>query len=262
MFFILVFFIFTLQTILYGQLSNIQQSNAFLGFETLPVLSSKGTNSLFQFGKAKKVEDFENPSINVDSIINKKNLEIPVQILPKGIYTYMDTERDFNSNFKLPDINNPIDISSSVKSKNNYINGLYLPMPFGMEPVNVQFFRENEQENAVEGAFSSEGKIMKAKEEARIICKKGPTKECDEALEKYYILMSDNVNEKEASLLEKLVKLTDSIGSAGYRNNKKKGLGVLLGLPGMEEPVYWKARFDNFDDNSVFVNANMPKYNN
>uniref|UniRef100_A0A0K0DZ21 MIF4G domain-containing protein n=1 Tax=Strongyloides stercoralis TaxID=6248 RepID=A0A0K0DZ21_STRER len=244
------------------KLSTIEFVPLITGFETLPVLSSKGTNSLFQFGKAKKVEDFENPSINVDSIINKKNLEIPVQILPKGIYTYMDTERDFNSNFKLPDINNPIDISSSVKSKNNYINGLYLPMPFGMEPVNVQFFRENEQENAVEGAFSSEGKIMKAKEEARIICKKGPTKECDEALEKYYILMSDNVNEKEASLLEKLVKLTDSIGSAGYRNNKKKGLGVLLGLPGMEEPVYWKARFDNFDDNSVFVNANMPKYNN
>uniref|UniRef100_A0A0N5BPI7 DUF1604 domain-containing protein n=1 Tax=Strongyloides papillosus TaxID=174720 RepID=A0A0N5BPI7_STREA len=233
-----------------------------MGFETLPVLSSKGVHSLFQFGKAKKLPNFDEPYINVDSRFNKNNVEVPVQVVPKGIYAYTDRQRDFNSNFKLPDIDNPIDISGSMKSKNNYINGLYLPMPFGMEPVNVQLFRENEQENAIEGTFSSEEKVRKAKEKAKVICRKGPTQECDEALEKYYSLMSEDVNDKEMPLFEKLVKLTDTIGSAGYRNDNKKGLGVLFSMPGMEEPVYWKARFDNFDDNYMSVNANMPKFNN
>uniref|UniRef100_A0A0N4ZEZ9 MIF4G domain-containing protein n=1 Tax=Parastrongyloides trichosuri TaxID=131310 RepID=A0A0N4ZEZ9_PARTI len=245
------------------RVDNSNLATEFLGYQTLPMLSSQGSNSLFQFGKVRKIEDFHNPYFNIDpKVMKSNNEEKQISSLPKGVYSYIDTERNFNSNFKLPDINNPIDISGSMKSKNNYINGLYLPMPFGFEPVNVQVFRENEQENAIEGTVLSVNEVRKAKEQAKIVCKQGATAECNRLLEKYYTLKSETMHEEDSSLFEKLVKLTDSVGNTGYRNEKKKGLGVLFGLPGMGEPIYWKARFDNIDNNNINLNANIPRYNN
>uniref|UniRef100_A0AC35UIJ1 Uncharacterized protein n=1 Tax=Rhabditophanes sp. KR3021 TaxID=114890 RepID=A0AC35UIJ1_9BILA len=228
---------------------------SFVGYEAEPVMSSLGKNSLFQFGRARKTEDFKNPTIIVDD----KSLPQPIT-LPKGIFSYTDNERSFDSNFKLPDLDNPIDISGRVGSKNNNINGFYLPMPFGLEPVNIQLFRENERENSMEGAFSAEDKVKSSLDRARRLCRSGITADCNAAFEEYYLIKNAAIDENEAPIHEKILKMGDSIGRSGYANEQRRGLGVLFGMPGMAEPVFMKARFDNFDNNYVSVNANMPKY--
>lgn len=62
--------------------------------------------------------------------------------IPKGVYHYSERTNDFNSEAAIPQINHPFQASGSLKSRANNLNGFYFPMPFGMDPINLQLITE------------------------------------------------------------------------------------------------------------------------
>uniref|UniRef100_A0A914E9M1 Uncharacterized protein n=1 Tax=Acrobeloides nanus TaxID=290746 RepID=A0A914E9M1_9BILA len=207
-------------------------------------MESEDKNSLFSFGRAKPIDDENSPVLN----IQPKNG--PKMNVPRGIFHYVDRERDFGSNFKLPDMESPVDFSGRMKTKDNFINGFYIPMPYGMEPFNIQVMQERERDNEMGAAVGMEDRLEMALKRAKRMCKAGPTEECDEMLREYFRMKTEATEEEEAPLLEKLLKLTETVGNSKFRNDKVDGIGVLFGMPGIE-PMYWKAKLKKLNNNNI-----------
>ncbi|KAK0429276.1 hypothetical protein QR680_011289 [Steinernema hermaphroditum] len=225
-------------------------SRAFVSFRGLPDESlmepefeMSNQRGSFAFGRVRHVEDLSKPTLT----FNAAGHEMTV---PKGMYQYTDRQRDFDSNFRLPDFQSPFDLSGEMKSKDNQINGFYLPMPYGMEPVNIQVVQERERDNALGGSINSDDPLAEALAGAKKLCAKAATVRCDEALQHYYKLRAKQAAEEEAPVVEKMFKLADTVSATGYKNEEQNGLGVLFGLPGME-PMFWQAKLRRFNNNNV-----------
>lgn len=87
------------------------------------------------------------------------------------------------------------------------INGFFIPMPMGMEPINLQVMQERERDNEMGAAMSVDDQISMALRRARRHCKEGPTMKCDEMLREYYRMKTEASEEEERPLLERLLKM-------------------------------------------------------
>lgn len=111
-----MFQVFVTLTLIITCLNSALSIENFVGYRTDPIMESEDKNSLFSFGRAKPIDEENSPVLN----IQPKNG--PKMNVPRGIFHYVDRERDFGSNFKLPDMGSPVDFSGRMKTKDNFVS--------------------------------------------------------------------------------------------------------------------------------------------
>uniref|UniRef100_A0A0N4ZKN1 DUF4168 domain-containing protein n=1 Tax=Parastrongyloides trichosuri TaxID=131310 RepID=A0A0N4ZKN1_PARTI len=124
--------------------------------------------------------------------------------VPKGIFFHSESEMDINTQHKLTDWEamNPLDIATSifdtvaeVSSKKKQAGGLYVPMPFGLSPLNIQLSKDsNNNMRLSDNPTTVSPSLEMSKEEkdafmnARIACLQQDDQACDKALDKMHVI--------------------------------------------------------------------------
>lgn len=80
-------------------------------------------------------------------------------------------------------------------------------MPYGMDPINLQLFREVQRDKEIAGTAGYAEEAERALARARSLCRRAATADCDTALQKYYELRMAQKNDDESPLHEKLLRL-------------------------------------------------------
>lgn len=92
----------------------------FVGYKTNPILESDDKYSMFSFGRAKAMD--EHPDSIMMGIQPGNG---PKMTVPRGIFHYSDRERDFGSDFKVPNMGRPIDFNGRMKTKDNSVGVIF-----------------------------------------------------------------------------------------------------------------------------------------
>ncbi|VDN43552.1 unnamed protein product [Gongylonema pulchrum] len=116
----------------------------------------------------------------------------------------------------------------------------------------------------VGGAVSSDvnsgisERVQRALAEARKRCLKMANVACEQALRKYYALRAKQIEQDDAPVQEQLLRIgTELLGELGSRVLDYNGLGVLVGMPGIE-PVYMGAALDRSADTGTVLDMSLP----
>lgn len=88
----------------------------FVGYKAHPIMEAVDKSSEFSFGRAKPMNDENSPVLRI------KPKNGPEMTVPRGIFHYSDIERNFGSDFRLPAMNNPMDFTGTMKTKDNYVS--------------------------------------------------------------------------------------------------------------------------------------------
>ncbi|GMR55074.1 hypothetical protein PMAYCL1PPCAC_25269, partial [Pristionchus mayeri] len=136
--------------------------------------------------------------------------------VPKGVFHFVETEQNFEGGFKLPNPGEELDpmrmiselmqTASKAQNDKKSMSGIYVPMPFGMRPLNLQISQSGSNSIAFEDEArppSPEGLRRKEPtdgknnmnmspeardrlESARLQCIGDDIDECDRALDSYF----------------------------------------------------------------------------
>jgi hypothetical protein len=168
------------------------------------------------------------------------------------------------------------------------MNGIYIPMPFGMEPINIQVLTENVDGTSVGSAVGTDAMHSMDEESkmpehralhlAKDACKSfdDNRQRCDEALKRYYrvrrrirqqrLVDRDDTSSLSRSLIDVLMPQLSAhvdrqlhidgddqprtLGVARNTITDRDGIGVIIGFPGFE-PIYVGGTINN-DKNDAF----------
>ncbi|KAF8365328.1 hypothetical protein PRIPAC_83157 [Pristionchus pacificus] len=137
--------------------------------------------------------------------------------VPKGVFHYVESGQNFEGGFKLPNPGEELDpmrmiselmqTASKAQNDKKTMSGIYVPMPFGMRPLNLQIsqsgsnsigFEDEARPPTPEGLRRKEPKNKKTEsmnmspeardhlESARLQCIGDDVEECDQALDGYF----------------------------------------------------------------------------
>lgn len=130
--------------------------------------------------------------------------------MPKGIFHYRKTETGLKNEFKVPEaeISDPAQLASELintavaesSHRQEAVSGLQIPLPFGLDPLNIQLNQDSETKIGVDHESSTispedsstvapsenrrlspelDFRARKALERARKICLRESQKKCD-----------------------------------------------------------------------------------
>ncbi|CAJ0573853.1 unnamed protein product, partial [Mesorhabditis spiculigera] len=128
------------------------------------------------------------------------------ETVPKGIFHYSNSENNFGANFKVPGaeqidplrmISDLMNTAASAEQKRKELSGVYLPMPFGLSPLNLQIAQDgstgfstkerqrkpDDQKPSTSSATSP--RLQHLFLNARTMCIQESKALCDSALEEY-----------------------------------------------------------------------------
>ncbi|VDN03718.1 unnamed protein product [Thelazia callipaeda] len=180
--------------------------------------------------------------------------------VPKGIYHYSERSQHFDTDAAIPQLERPFQAFGSHKTHINNVNGVYLPLPFGMDPINLQFITEQTKGGSLTSDVKSgiDGRVRQALNDVRKKCFKMVDRACELALTKYYEARAMQIEQDDTTLQEKLLQMgTDVITELGSKTLDYNGLGVLVGMPGIE-PVYLGAGMDRSADSLTEFDMSLP----
>jgi len=202
---------------------------------------------IFQFRNS-AAQDFNQP---IEA--NFQGAEAPVSV-PRGIFHYSMRESGIGSNFKVPDYDDfsAVQLGGKFRTKDSTIDGFYLPMPLGMDPINFQLIRAREKLNELQTSPDSES-VEEAYSKMRRECKFEATVNCEESMRRYYEIKMKDEEEAESPIHEKLLKLSDVLSRAKIRNDESNDLGVLFSAPGIS-PIGWHTNMAKLNRNHIKVN--------
>uniref|UniRef100_A0A7E4UW08 DUF1996 domain-containing protein n=1 Tax=Panagrellus redivivus TaxID=6233 RepID=A0A7E4UW08_PANRE len=177
----------------------------------------------------------------------------PVAV-PHGVFHYAKHESDIGSKFRLPDETNPspFDVGGRLSTKDSTIDGFYLPMPMGMDPINFQLMRAVEKTRELDTAPEEVMTADEAYSDMKVKCRLEADSGCEEAMRRYYDLKLDQSIEESAPVHEKLIKLSDILSRAAIRNDESNDIGVLFGAPGFK-PISFHTNLGQLSRSNIRV---------
>ena len=130
--------------------------------------------------------------------------------MPKGVFHYRKTETGLKNEFKVPEaeISDPAQLATELintavaesSHKQEAVSGVQIPLPFGLEPLNIQLNQDSETKIGVDHESSTispeelitvasrenrrlspelDSRARKALEKARRVCLQESQKKCD-----------------------------------------------------------------------------------
>uniref|UniRef100_A0AC34R5J2 Uncharacterized protein n=1 Tax=Panagrolaimus sp. JU765 TaxID=591449 RepID=A0AC34R5J2_9BILA len=178
-------------------------------------------------------------------------VENPVAV-PRGIFHYSMRESGMGSNFKVPDSEDltAVQVGGKFRTKDSMVDGFYLPMPMGMDPINFQLIRAKEKFNELQtkDAESAADAYNKMQSE----CRFEATIACEESMRRYYELKVERESEEQAPIHEKLLKLSDVLSRAAVVNDENNDMGVVFSAPGIQ-PIGWHTNMAKLNRNNIRI---------
>ncbi|GMT29364.1 hypothetical protein PFISCL1PPCAC_20661, partial [Pristionchus fissidentatus] len=136
--------------------------------------------------------------------------------VPRGVFHFVETEQNFDGGFKVPNPGEELDpmhmiselmqTASKAQTDKRTMSGIYVPMPFGMKPINFQIaqsgsnsiaFEDEARPPTPEGlrrqepadknhSLNMSPEARERLEEARLQCIGDDVDDCDKALDSYF----------------------------------------------------------------------------
>ncbi|VDN42810.1 unnamed protein product [Gongylonema pulchrum] len=130
--------------------SSLSELPGYADFDVQPELATASRHGSFVFGRASK-------PVNRHAFVKIPLGDGKTMQVPKGIFHYAERSQHFDTDAAVPQLEHPFKASGAYKSQISNVNGIYLPMPFGMDPINLQLLTEHRTGRSVYhfGMFAS-----------------------------------------------------------------------------------------------------------
>ncbi|CAJ0955083.1 unnamed protein product, partial [Mesorhabditis belari] len=168
-------------------------------FFLICILYATNIKAQFRFSPSDRSNE-KNPTLTYSSSDGR-------QTVPRGVFHYSNIENNFGANYKLPSTEqiNPLQMISDLmntavnaEQKTKQLSGAYLPMPFGLSPLNLQISQDGstgissrkstqkvDEQKPSTSAIDNNPQIRRLFLNARTVCLHEGKSECDAALEHY-----------------------------------------------------------------------------
>uniref|UniRef100_A0A0N5AMK7 SXP/RAL-2 family protein Ani s 5-like cation-binding domain-containing protein n=1 Tax=Syphacia muris TaxID=451379 RepID=A0A0N5AMK7_9BILA len=193
--------------------------------------------------------------LTIPSLFNYKTLHRPeLKAITRGIYHNYILSTNVDTDFGVPTDDIPLQLNSKAVIERQISDGLYLPMPFGITPVNIQLTQKMQKGGEIGGnlAKGNEAKLLQKYNKIKELCLTEMTKNCEKALKDYYKTRVQQLQEDNSSLQQKLLQIGAEAASEAFANKKDAKLSsIFLDLPGMLQPIQLSASSINDDNNNI-----------
>ncbi|GMT01910.1 hypothetical protein PENTCL1PPCAC_24084, partial [Pristionchus entomophagus] len=194
--------------------------------------------------------------------------------VPKGVFHFVESAQNLEGGFKVPDPGEELDpmrmiselmqTASKAQNEKKTMSGIYVPMPFGMRPLNLQIsqsgsnsvafedeahpptaegLRRKEPSSAKTDSLNMSPQARDRLEEARIQCIGDDLEECDQALDGYFRARFG------ASPMDKVKKRTDAAPQSADQIAQTELASWLL--PSLRERLDEIQRDEEVENNEV-----------